>query len=92
VARPEFAQPEVTNVSELLYQNIVPQHPHQSSQKPSKHQNTKQLYLFGMNAKIFKTLRFRTEAECHTGAVTLWPMSYWPMTTLEAETEEKEIF
>jgi len=27
VARSEFAQPKVTNVSELLYQSIVPQQP-----------------------------------------------------------------
>ncbi|HEX3628244.1 MAG TPA: hypothetical protein VH280_22780, partial [Verrucomicrobiae bacterium] len=57
--------------------------PLQASAKiPSKSKNIKQLYLFARNAKIFKDLHFRTRAKRGTGAVALWPLSSWPMTSL----------
>jgi hypothetical protein len=83
VARSVFALRKVTNVSGLLYQDILTQPPQPPVKIPPKLQNIKQLYLFAGNAKNFKHLRFRTRAERHIGAVTLWPLSYWPMTPVK---------
>jgi hypothetical protein len=83
VARSEFAPLEVTNVSGLLYQDILTQ-PLQSAVKITpKLQNIKQLYLFAGTAKIFKHLRFRTRAGRHIGAVTFWALSFWPVTQIK---------
>jgi hypothetical protein len=87
VARSEFARLKVTNVSGLLYQDILTQPPHAPAKIPPKLKNIKQLYLFAGNAKNFKHLRFRTRAERHIGAVTLWPLSFWPVTPVKYETE-----
>ncbi|HEX3586024.1 MAG TPA: hypothetical protein VH024_08510, partial [Candidatus Angelobacter sp.] len=72
VARSESALLEVTNVSELLCSDILPQPLQASAKIPSKSKNIKQLYLFARNAKIFKDLHFRTRAKRGTGAVALW--------------------
>jgi len=48
--------------------------------------------LFAEDAKIFKYLRFRTTAERHIGAVTLWTLSFWPVTIAKSKREYKAIF
>jgi hypothetical protein len=66
----------MTNVSELLYRNIVPQALAELLKMLCKLLITKQLFLFAKNYKIFSWMSFSVVAVCSAGAVTSWTMSF----------------